>query len=64
MDATNRFSFKLSALFKDLLKSTNNCCWMDDEVPIPATGQYDAPIIPVIFEKPIADKRLQMAANV
>lgn len=37
---------------------------MDDEVPIPATGQYDAPIIPVIFEKPIADKRLQMAANV
>lgn len=64
LEATSRFNFKDSALFSDLLKSTNNCSWMDNEVPILVTGEYDDPIIPVVFEIPISDNRLQMAANV
>ena len=54
-EAINRFNFKLSALFKDLLRSTNNCCCMDNEVPILVTGPYDDPRIPVVLEMPIAD---------
>lgn len=33
-------------------------------MPILVTGEHDDPTIPVVFEIPISDNRLQMAVNV
>lgn len=37
---------------------------MDNELPRFATDELEDPIIPVKFEMPISDNRLQMAASV
>lgn len=59
-------SFRWLALPSDLLRSTSNCFWVDNGVarPVEVPSKYGEPIIPVIFEIPISDNSLHIAANV
>lgn len=61
---TTRFNFRLSALFKDPLRRTNNCCWTEIEVLVLFKGKNGDPRIPAVLETPISDNMLQIAAKV